>query len=71
MTNHAEVYICGKCEKQCDMVEHDYGGYEEVWGRPVWVEAWEHVSDCCEDACYTLEEWIENEWSTPGWVKAL
>ena len=41
-------YICNDCEKECDLIEVDEGGYEEFWGQPVWHEQLTDYSDCCK-----------------------
>ena len=57
--------ICGKCNKICESIEVDEGGYEEFWGSKVWHSQFSDVSDCCNDDCYSLKEWIRNGWGIP------
>lgn len=59
------AWICGKCEKICEQIEVDEGGYEEFWGSQVWHSAFSDVSDCCNDDCHTLKDWISNGWDIP------
>ena len=60
------AWICGKCEKICEQIEVDGGGPEEFWGAIVHHAVYEDVSDCCQDSCYTLKEWIQNGWDIPA-----
>ena len=59
------AWICGKCEKICEKMEVDEGGWEEFWGAKVWHHQYTDVSNCCQDDCYTLKEWIRNGWDIP------
>lgn len=59
------AHICGKCDRVCEKIEIDDGGYEEVWGAQVWTPAFSDVSDCCLDDCHTLKEWIVAGWAIP------
>ena len=61
-----EPHICEECAMVCDVVATDHGGYEEAWGRPVWVPAWEEVSACCGKEAIPLSDWIRY-----GWVDRL
>ena len=47
-------FFCHDCDSECDLIEEDDGGYEEVWGAKVWCSALTTKSDCCND-----EEWVE------------
>jgi hypothetical protein len=59
------AWICGKCERICEQIEVDQGGYEEWWGAEVWMPCITDVSECCEDDAHTLKDWIENGWDIP------
>ena len=52
-----KVYFCEECEQECELVEIDEGGYEEIWGARMWHPMWTNVSDCCGAPYYTAEEW--------------
>jgi len=59
------TWICGECSKICEQIKVDEGGYEEYWGGQVWHAQYSDVSDCCNDDCYTLKDWISNGWPIP------
>jgi hypothetical protein len=48
--------FCTKCDCECIPLSVDQGGYEECWGAPVWVPAWEYTSDCCNADVYEEDE---------------
>lgn len=55
--SHKEVrYQCLKCDKLCDVVSIDEGGYENFWGASVWHQAWSDVSECCQDEVDEVDE---------------
>lgn len=49
-------FLCIKCGEECDLIEADHGGYEEVWGYKTWVPALVNVSDCCESEYEEIKE---------------
>lgn len=49
-------YKCCACNKGCEVMERDDGGYEEVWGAKTWVSAWTDYSDCCGEEVEKIEE---------------
>lgn len=40
---------CEACGKECDTIEIDEGGMEEIWGARMWHAQWVTVSDCCQE----------------------
>jgi hypothetical protein len=43
----AKIFICEQCGLECDLVEIDDGGYEEIWGAKIWCEQMTDYSSCC------------------------
>ncbi len=41
--------ICEGCDRICESIEIDEGGYEEVWGAKMWHSQKVDVSDCCAE----------------------
>ena len=60
-----EYYVCGKCNNMCERVEVKHTDVEEFWGAPANRDSYEDLSDCCNDDCHTVEEWVINEWPLP------
>jgi len=64
------TYICERCRRETDPVEVDDGGFEEAWGRPVWVPAFRTMSSCCRGAeAHTVQDWIDWKWTLPEWAQ--
>jgi hypothetical protein len=42
-------YRCENCGNECDIIEYDDGGYEEIWGARIWHPQPTDYSDCCKE----------------------
>ena len=72
MSRLNELFICDKCHGENTPVEVDNGGYEEVWGRKMWVSAYEMESGCCRKAeAFSIAQFIENGWPLPEWAQEV
>lgn len=52
----ALVTHCENCGKECEVIEEDDGGYEEIWGAKIWCSAFTTKSDCCKENYEEIED---------------
>ena len=43
------TYICEACDTECDVIDQEEGGWEEIWGARVFHSMIVSVSYCCLD----------------------
>lgn len=48
--------VCTACDKPCEVITVDHGGYEEIWGARRWHEQLVDVSECCEEDAEQVPE---------------
>ena len=60
-----KYWVCGKCNHICEPTEFQSSDTEEFWGAPVQRVSYETLSNCCDDDCHTVAEWLQNKWPVP------
>ena len=51
-----KVFKCESCDQECDVIEVDEGGYEEIWGAKTWHSMKVSASNCCLENFEEVEQ---------------